>query len=87
VKASKQWATILHINDATKLMDVWKACNDISKKDQTFQYSVNSKLKKIIIYSNTKDQAHKRGMWFHHKFNLYYDVSLMASTHREEEAS
>jgi hypothetical protein len=70
------WTTTIHVDDLEKLMELKKVCEDISKRDSSFDYSVNEKLKKIFIYSKSRDQAHKRGMWFHYKFGVFYDVSL-----------
>jgi hypothetical protein len=70
------WTTTIYVENLEKLLELKKVCEDISKRDPSFDYSVNEKLKKIFIYSQSKDQAHKRGMWFHHKFGVFYEVSL-----------
>ncbi len=56
------WATIIELNDKNL-----KVCEDIAKKDKTFIFV--KKEGKIIIYSETIDQAWKRGYWLKHKAN------------------
>ena len=80
----KHWTTVLHVDDLVKLAELEQVCKDISARDQSFHYSVNPKTKKILIYSDSRDLAHRRGMWFHHKFGLFYDVYFMAAKFGEE---
>jgi len=48
--------------------DVLKVCEDIVKKDHTFDYHVHDGY--ICLLCDDKDRAHKRGMWFKYKVGV-----------------
>jgi len=76
VTAYWSWVTILHINELQRLVELDKVCSEIKRRDPSFEYETNVKRRRIFIYSKDRDVAHKRGMWFHHKFGVYYDVEM-----------
>ena len=67
---------------AEKKDKIIELCDSIKNKDNTFNYKIlTSKdkgkyLLKIFSHKQTKDQAHKRGMYFVKKMNLgeFYSV-------------
>mgnify|MGYP000008673044 CR=1 FL=1 len=63
-----------------KELDVRRICHDISIKDKTFMYkveTVDEKNSKLSIYSADKDTAYKRGVWFKSKvFNNKYRFTV-----------
>lgn len=62
-----RYATVIELNEKNL-----KVCEDIAKKDNSFKFIKSSG--KIIIYSDSKDTAIKRGMWFKYKVGAKYDV-------------
>jgi hypothetical protein len=74
-------------------MDEWfeqieKICEDIKKRDKTFDYRIGRSLFPnwdwiLIILSDSKDKAHKRGLLFVKKYlsqyNLFYWVKEVAT--------
>lgn len=54
------WALVLKKDE-----NLLKVCEDIKKRDSTFNYSVKDNF--IIIYCKTRDEAYKKGYWFKFK--------------------
>lgn len=57
------WHTILNAKEDN--LNIIKVCEDIQRRDETFSYHIHNGY--ICILSSTKDQAHKRGMWFKYR--------------------
>ena len=47
-------------------------CRDISKKDPTFRYSIEDDF--LLVASENKDQAHKRGLLLCKKYFKDFDL-------------
>ena len=69
--------------DIDKLDKIIKVCNDISKIDKTFKFRVVNedyavKMGRIELICNSKDECHRRAMWFIHRVDnkIRYDISL-----------
>jgi len=66
------WVTVLLVpEDDPKRKKVLEACQYCQANDPTFQYQPNEGIK---IFSQNKNQAYKRGMYFHKKFGVYFEV-------------
>jgi len=68
-----KWMTVLKVRgDEELLKRLREVCRDIEAKDPTFSWREEGG--DIIIYSADRDQAHRRGMWFFHKFGVRYEA-------------
>jgi len=68
-----RWLTILKARgDERLLRRLREVCRDIEARDPTFSWREEGG--DIIICSADRDQAHRRGMWFFHKFGVRYEA-------------
>jgi len=68
------YLTYLHITkNHPKWKEILKVIGDIQARDPTFTHHI-SEAGEIVITSTDKDQAFKRGAWFHHKHGIKYTV-------------
>lgn len=66
------YKTCIGISTQKDYIKLAEVCHDIAVKDDTFKYKIVKSLFPkykfvLIIRSKTKDQAHKRGVWFRAK--------------------
>ena len=71
----EEYLTVIGIKNEEDLEEVVNVCSDIAKIDKSFRYGLYpskfSKYKKVlIIFSKTRDDAFKRGVWFSSKVKL-----------------
>jgi hypothetical protein len=64
-----------------KMAELEEYCYAAAMNDPTFKFTIESEnkdgkvtLNNIIIECEDKNQAHKRGMLFHHRYGIYYEV-------------
>lgn len=78
---------------AEHLSRIAKVCKNIAEKDPTFKFRIyNSKFKQydflLIVFSETVDQSHKRGVWLVKKafpeFNLCYWIQYKTEIEKHQ---
>ena len=78
-----EWIIDLMTKDKGMYLEMAKVCEEIAKKDGTFQpkilrhgFTFHRIYTIRIRGSESKDQAEKRGMWFRHKLGeaVFYKV-------------
>lgn len=77
------WLTCIGINGEKSKEDLKQVCLDISEKDSSFKWKLYQDYGKkydylLVIFSGSKNEAHRRGVWFHHKVDkkLLYWVKM-----------
>ena len=72
------WTVRLHNIPEDKIEDLLEYCSQAELKDPTFRVDVeerkNGKIRYVIIKCESKDQAFKRGVLFHSRFNCFFEV-------------
>jgi len=63
---------ILHSFDSNKYPALLRYCEEASKRDPTFKYTVMED--RIIIQNPTRNIAFKRGVRIAHLFNCFFEV-------------
>lgn len=58
---------------------VMEAAEFCRQRDSTFKYTTESEV--LTVESTSKDQAYKRGSYFHLKFGVYYNVEWRKEEH------
>ncbi|MCR6693136.1 MAG: hypothetical protein MRT15_12140 [archaeon YNP-LCB-003-016] len=77
---TKMWITEIYVgwmkeDELSKLVEALKYCKE-HDKDGDFNYKFEGET--LLILSPTKDKAHRRGMYFHKRFNVYYEVKQIS---------
>jgi len=49
--------------------DSLKICQDIAKRDPSFNFKIDEKYKKIVIFAKDLSDAYKKGYWLKYKAN------------------
>ena len=76
------WQVRLHTIPKDKLQELEEYCILAQMKDPTFTWEEqgsDGKIKYIIINCESKDQAYKRGVLFHHRFGCFFEVEWRAN--------
>ena len=80
------WQLRLHTIPEDKMQEIEQYCIEASLKDYTFKHVIEGetiegkvRFKNIIIKCESKDQAYKRGVLFHHRFGCYFEVEWRAN--------
>lgn len=74
----KVWVTRIEAREGLNMALVEQVCRDIARRDGTFRYEVSADGRNIYIYSASRDQAHRRGMWLRSRvspeilYRVYY---------------
>ena len=66
------YVTRLFLNE--KLEEILEACEYCTRKDETFKYRLTTNRKHLLIFNQNRDQAYKRGMYFHKKYGVHFNV-------------
>lgn len=71
------WITYMMIDDSDTYNLVIEVCKKISEKDSSFRYSAYEDIMVVMLFSDSKDVAYKRGTWFYHKVSKKLKFKVM----------